>query len=279
MTPCENYWEALNAFVDGECSPEEEAALRAHLADCAACREALAELTALHDGFPDWEDEAVPEGFADGVLQKIAETPQQAPKKGKRKRSGAAWASLAACLGVMVLLGSLFPGLRSASSSNNAAPASGAAVTGGQAIEPQSGETEDALMGTQAMEAGGEDPSKLMTDRAKLTQAGADLRWTLTASEEQELLSGYDCRETEDGRVYTLTAGDLESVRAQAEEEGISLWEDSSTVYATAATAAPAASQPPEPAASPDASANSYSNSGSGESETYRVLIQPREEN
>ena len=53
MTPCENYWEALNAFVDGECSPEEEAALRAHLADCAACREALAELTALHDGFPD----------------------------------------------------------------------------------------------------------------------------------------------------------------------------------------------------------------------------------
>ena len=41
MTPCEKYWEALNAFVDGECSPEEEAALRAHLADCAACREAL----------------------------------------------------------------------------------------------------------------------------------------------------------------------------------------------------------------------------------------------
>ena len=59
MTPCENYWEALNAFVDGECSPEEEAALRAHLADCAACREALAELNALHDGFPDWEDDGM----------------------------------------------------------------------------------------------------------------------------------------------------------------------------------------------------------------------------
>ena len=276
MTPCENYWEALNAFADGECSPEEEAALRAHLADCAACREALAELTALHDGFPHWEDEAVPEGFADSVLQKIAENPPQAPKKAKRHRPGAAWASLAACLGVMVLLGSLFPGLRSASSANSAAPASDAAVTTGQAAEPQSGEAEDVLMGTQAMEAGGEDPSKLMADRAKLTQAGADLRWTLTADEERELLSGYDCRETEDGRVYTLTAGDLESVRSQAEEEGISLWEDSSTVCATTA---PAASQPPEPAASPDASANSYANSGSGESETYRVLIQPREEN
>ena len=275
MTPCENYWEALNAFVDGECSPEEEAALRAHLADCAACREALAELTALRGGFPHWEDEEVPEGFADGVLQRIAGTPQQAPKKARRKHR-AAWASLAACLGVMVLLGTLFPGNRSASSANTAAPASDAAVTAGQAAEPQSGEAEDALTGTQAAKAGGEDPSKLMMDRAKLTQAGADLRWTLTADEEQELLSGFDCRETEEGRVYTLTAGDLESVRAQAEEEGISLWEDSSTVYATAA---PAASQPPEPAASPDASANSYSNSGSGEIETYRVLIQPMKEN
>ena len=36
MTPCENYWEALNAFVDGECSPEEEAKLRAHLTECEA---------------------------------------------------------------------------------------------------------------------------------------------------------------------------------------------------------------------------------------------------
>ena len=90
MTPCENYWEALNAFVDGECSPEEE-----------ACREALAELTALRGGFPHWEDEEIPEGFADGVLQRIAGTPQQAPKKARRKHR-AAWASLAACLGIMV---------------------------------------------------------------------------------------------------------------------------------------------------------------------------------
>ena len=274
MTPCENYWEALNAFVDGECSPEEEAKLRAHLTECEACREALAELTALRGGFPHWEDEEVPEGFADGVLQRIAGTPRQAPKNARRKHR-AAWASLAACLGIMVLLGTLFPGNRSASSANTAAPASDAAVTTGQAAEPQSGEAEDSLTGAQAAKAGGEDPSKLMTDRAKLTQAGADLCWTLTADEEQELLSGFDCQETEEGRVYTLTAGDIESVRAQAEAEGISLWEDSSTVYATAA---PDASQPPEPAASPDASANSYSNSGSGEIETYRVLIQPMEE-
>ena len=91
MTPCENYWEALNAFVDGECSPEEEAALCAHLADCAACREALAELTALHDGFPDWEDEAVPEGFADGVLQKIEERESVPAPPGRP--SPRAWAS------------------------------------------------------------------------------------------------------------------------------------------------------------------------------------------
>ena len=218
MTPCENYWEALNAFVDGECSPEEEAKLRAHLTECTACREALAELTALRGGFPHWEDEEVPEGFADGVLQRIAGTPRQAPKNARRKHR-AAWASLAACLGIMVLLGTLFPGNRSASSANTAAPASDAAVTTGQAAEPQSGEAEDSLTGAQAAKAGGEDPSKLMMDRAKLTQAGADLCWTLTADEEQELLSGFDCQETEEGRVYTLTAGDIESVRAQAEAE------------------------------------------------------------
>ena len=273
MTPCENYWEALNAFVDGECSPEEEAKLRAHLTDCAACREALAELTALHDGFPDWEDEEVPEGFADSVLQKIAENPQQAPKKAKRKRSSAAWASLAACLGIMVLLGTLFPGERSAGSANTAAPASDAAVTGGQAAAPQSGEPEDALMGTQSMKASREDQDKLMTDRAKLTQAGADLCWTLTADEEQELLSGFDCRETEEGRVYTLTAGDIESVCAQAEAEGIALpWEDSAVVYTTGAAA-------PDPTAGGgESSGNSSSSPGSGDPGTYRVLIQLMEE-
>ena len=272
MTPCENYWEALNAFVDGECSPEEEAKLRAHLTECEACREALAELTALRGGFPHWEDEEVPEGFADGVLQRIAGTPQQAPKKARRKHR-AAWASLAACLGIMVLLGTLFPGERSAGSANTAAPASDAAVTGGQAAAPQSGEPEDALMGTQSMKASREDQDKLMTDRAKLTQAGADLCWTLTADEEQELLSGFDCRETEEGRVYTLTAGDIESVRAQAEAEGIALpWEDSAVVYTTGAAA-------PDPTAGGgESSGNSSSSPGSGDPGAYRILIQPMEE-
>ena len=273
MTPCENYWEALNAFVDGECSPEEEAKLRAHLTECEACRETLAELTALRDGFPHWEDEEVPEGFSDGVLQKIAETPRQMPKKAGRKRRGAAWASLAACLGIMVLLGTLFPGNRSASSANTAAPASDTAVTAGQAAEPQSGEAEDSLTASQAAEAGGEDPSKLMMDRAKLTQARADLCWTLTADEEQELLSGFDCQETEEGRVYTLTAGDIESIRAQAEAEGIALpWEDSAVVYTTGAAA-------PDPTAGGgESSGNSSSSPGSGAPGTYRVLIQPMEE-
>ena len=272
MTPCENYWEALNAFVDGECSPEEEAKLRAHLTECEACREALAELTALRGGFPHWEDEEVPEGFADGVLQRIAGTPQQAPKKGKRKRSSTAWASLAACLGIMVLLGTLFPGNRSASSANTAAPASDAAVTAGQAAEPQSGEAEDSLTGTQSMKASREDQDKLMTDRAKLTQAGADLCWSLTADEEQELLSGFDCRETEEGRVYTLTAGDIESIRAQAEAEGIALpWEDSAVVYTTGAAA-------PDPTAGGgESSGNSSSSPGSGDPGTYHILIQPIE--
>ena len=173
----------------------------------------------------------------------------------------------------MVLLGTLFLRSHSASFAENAAPASDAAVTAGTAAEPQSGEAEDSPTGTQAAEAGGEDPSKLMTDRAKLTQAGADLCWTLTADEEQELLSGFDCQETEEGRVYTLTAGDIESVRAQAEAEGIALpWEDSAVVYTTGAAA-------PDPTAGGGGSSgNSSSSPGSGDPGTYRILIQPMEE-
>ena len=117
MTPCEEYWEALNALVDGECTPEEEAALRAHLAVCPGCRAALADLEAVQavceewagepDDFTDAEFVDVPEGFAQRVLARAAETPQiraEKPRRGRKSRSrgyGATWAALAACLALI----------------------------------------------------------------------------------------------------------------------------------------------------------------------------------
>lgn len=270
MTPCEKYWEALNAFVDGECSPEEEAELRAHLLECEACREALADLTAMRDGFPSWEEEAVPEGFADGILQTVAGTPQQQPKKAKKRGRSAAWASLAACLGLMVLLGTLFPGSRGASTANNAAPASGAAVTASQAAESQSGEGENdrAPEGSDAYSGQAwEDQQTLLAKRDILAQADADLCWTLTEDEELNLLSGRTAEITAEGRVYTLTMAELTELQARAAEADIALDLPGTGPASTAA----ASGNPLDPA---DPSPGEKSQ---GES-AYRVLVRPAEE-
>lgn len=267
MTPCENYWEALNAFVDGECSPEEEADIRAHLTECEACRETLAELTALRGGFPRWEDEEVPEGFSDGVLQRIAGTPRQAPKKARRKHR-TAWASLAACLGITVLLGTLFLRSHSASFADNAAPASTDSVSGMSAGTAESS--------VSAQSAGKNDSSKRMTDEDVLTAAEADLCWELTAEEEQELLTDYGCgwQETEAGRVYTLTAEELESIREKARREDILLslpWaeeavQDNNGVMGSCSAAG--ASDP----------AWEYEAAGTPEKGVYRILVLPPED-
>ncbi|MBI3993613.1 MAG: zf-HC2 domain-containing protein [Candidatus Lambdaproteobacteria bacterium] len=41
----------LSAYFDGELAPDERAAVKAHLDDCPACREALRGMERLHDAF------------------------------------------------------------------------------------------------------------------------------------------------------------------------------------------------------------------------------------
>lgn len=255
MTPCEEYWEALNALVDGECTPEEEAALRAHLATCEGCRTALAELEALRAVCEDWAgepddftdaeflDEAdVPEGFAQRVLARAAEMPQIREKKARKSRSRgwAAWASLAACLGITVLLGTFFLRSHSASFANSAAPASADSVSG--------------------MSAGA---------------AEADLCWELTAEEEQELLTDYGCdwQETEAGRVYTLTAEDLEGIREKARREDILL----SLPWAKEAVQDNNGVMDPCSAAGASDPEREYEAAGTPEKDVYRILVLPPE--
>ena len=75
MKYCEEYAALLDAYFDGECTPEEAEQVRAHIAVCPGCRAYLNELALLRDAFPDGEDTEVPEGFADGVMAAIAGTP------------------------------------------------------------------------------------------------------------------------------------------------------------------------------------------------------------
>lgn len=99
---CDRYLELLSARVDGVLTDEEERELEEHLAACPDCRAAGAQLAALQGAFPELEEVPAPEGFAQGVMDRIrAEEPQKVIPLFKRPQFRAL-AGLAACLVVVV---------------------------------------------------------------------------------------------------------------------------------------------------------------------------------
>lgn len=98
---CDRYLELLSARLDGTLTEAEERELEEHLAACPDCRAAGAQLAALRDAFPELEEEAAPEGFARGVMDRIrAEEKKVVPlfrRPGFRALTG-----LAACAALAV---------------------------------------------------------------------------------------------------------------------------------------------------------------------------------
>lgn len=84
---CTNYFELMNLVIDGQSSNEEDQELLQHVLLCAQCRSELAQLWEIHQTFSDWEEQEVPEGFAQGIIEKIrseeaaAAPPTTAPKR------------------------------------------------------------------------------------------------------------------------------------------------------------------------------------------------------
>ena len=95
MKHCEKYTVALSAFVDGELNDAERDEVLAHLETCEGCREYLAELTAMHAALGDMEEFGAPEGFADGVMARLHESP-------KKRTPRTAWLSIAACAAIVL---------------------------------------------------------------------------------------------------------------------------------------------------------------------------------
>ncbi len=95
---CDKYWELLSARLDGFLSAEEEGELDAHLAVCPDCRAAGAQLAALQGAFSELEEGEAPEGFAQGVMDRIRaeEKPKVVPLF--KRPQVRALAGLAACL-------------------------------------------------------------------------------------------------------------------------------------------------------------------------------------
>ena len=96
MKYCEKYIPALSALMDGELNDTEREEVLAHLETCEPCREFFAELTAMHAALGELEEFDAPEGFADGVMARLHETPKKRPPR-------ATWLSLAACAAIVVL--------------------------------------------------------------------------------------------------------------------------------------------------------------------------------
>ena len=139
MKYCEKFAALLDPYVDGELSVEEAGRVRAHLERCPGCRSYADAALALQAAFPEAEETAVPEGFAEGVMAAVRELEaakaEKAPPNARRHMH---WKKillpLAACFAVVLVLRSM-PGGGSAlpADGSTAAPAAmDAAESGGQ---------------------------------------------------------------------------------------------------------------------------------------------------
>lgn len=72
MSYCEEYWQLLNARLDGELSPDDAARLEQHLAQCPHCRQSAEDLDVLQAAMRDLPVVTAPAGFKDKVMAAVA---------------------------------------------------------------------------------------------------------------------------------------------------------------------------------------------------------------
>lgn len=68
---CQRYYELISQRLDGELTEDEQQELESHLAVCPSCRALDQQLSGLHVDFSDLEEVPAPEGFAQGVMDRI----------------------------------------------------------------------------------------------------------------------------------------------------------------------------------------------------------------
>lgn len=100
MRSCGEYELLISAFLDGALSGEERVELADHLTACPACQQYFDDLVAMHDAF-DREEIPVPEGFAQGVMSRVRETPQSG--KVIHFPRWRRWTALAACCALVAV--------------------------------------------------------------------------------------------------------------------------------------------------------------------------------
>lgn len=96
MDNCEKMQELLEAYADGALSHAQKAQVEAHVAHCPHCAALLDEHLALHAAIANCAEKA-PEGFADRVMQTVANQPQLFEKRQER---GVRFGRVASLIGI-----------------------------------------------------------------------------------------------------------------------------------------------------------------------------------
>lgn len=251
MKYCEEYAALLDLFVDGELPPDEMERVRDHLETCSGCRAYVDDALTIRAGFPDVEETVVPEGFAEGVMQRIREDADgkivELKRRGVRRWLGTA-AALAACCALVVLVRTGGPGSEKLAAPVESSAVSDCAASGEAGVEPQAAadmaQTEEETpmaventagdMNRQKRSALAEAPSgvpETAMDAAASPTAEAvkgvddafyeDIALCLTAEEAGDLLDGFTPEEeTASERRYTLSMAEYETLL-----EALGRWE------------------------------------------------------
>lgn len=167
MKYCEEFSALLDLFVDGELSPGDMIRVQDHLDGCPACRAYVDDALAIRAAFPTVEDTAVPDGFAEGVMERVKASPRRRPVR----RWGKPLASLAACCAIVLLLAPLLSGGEKAQ-----APAMAAATADAPAERALGYALTDTAQGASAEESAMAEmdaaaPETEMAAKASLTDA------------------------------------------------------------------------------------------------------------
>lgn len=99
---CETSTEWISAWLDGALTPLEERMLMAHLEQCPNCAILFEQFTALNAAFSELEELPAPEGFAQGVMERVRTQEAPAPVQPNvvplfRRPAVRALVSVAAC--------------------------------------------------------------------------------------------------------------------------------------------------------------------------------------
>ena len=201
MKTHEEFEALLDAFVDGELSPEELRAVQDHLNTCPDCRAYVDDALAIRAAFPTVEETQVPEGFADGVMEAIRA--QTAPTNKQAQPWKKLLLPLAACIAI-VLFQTLHPtAVQSPAGSGARSAADQAEATAEYALEP-------------AMELPAEEAPALEEEAPYFVHA------TLTSEEAGAALDPFQpVSETEEACHYRLTAEEYTALLDTLAQTGV----------------------------------------------------------